>query len=98
MNLTSEGLRARLAEGQRAGCFPAAACAIGLKNEVLAEAFVGNDKLTKELQRWVKRQTAPYKFPRIIDYVSELPRTTNGKVRRVVIREQDAEKNVDGLL
>ena len=65
---------------------------------VLSDGFVPSEALTRELQRWVKRQTAPYKFPRIVDYVDELPRTTNGKIRRIAIREQDAEKNIDGLM
>lgn len=65
---------------------------------VLAEGFKGSEELTRELQRWVKKQTAPYKYPRIIDYVDELPRTVNGKIRRVAIREQDSEKNIDGLV
>ncbi|MCL1797024.1 MAG: AMP-binding protein [Eggerthellaceae bacterium] len=56
---------------------------------VLAPGFSGSDELTNELQTWVKEQTAPYKFPRIIDYVSELPKTVNGKIRRSVIREKD---------
>ena len=64
---------------------------------VLSEGFKGSAELTKELQTWVKRRTAPYKYPRIIDYVDELPRTVNGKIRRVAIRENDEAKNVDGL-
>ena len=65
---------------------------------VLAPGFSPSDALTAELQKWVKKQTAPYKYPRIIDYVDELPRTVNGKIRRVAIREQDAKKNIDGLV
>ena len=65
---------------------------------VLAEGFVGNDDLTRELQKWVKKQTAPYKYPRIIDYVDALPRTVNGKIRRIAIREDDEKKNIDGLV
>ena len=65
---------------------------------VLSEGFKPSAELTSELQKWVKRKTAPYKYPRIIDYVSELPRTVNGKIRRVAIRESDAEKNIDGLV
>ena len=65
---------------------------------VLAPGFTGTESLTRELQKWVKKQTAPYKFPRIIDYVDELPRTVNGKIRRVAIREEDNAKNVDGLV
>ena len=64
---------------------------------VLAEGFRGSDVLTKELQTWVKHKTAPYKYPRIIDYVDELPKTVNGKIRRVAIRTADASKNLDGL-
>ena len=65
---------------------------------VLAEGFKGSEMLTRELQTWVKRQTAPYKYPRIIDYVDELPKTVNGKIRRVAIRTADADKNIDGLV
>ena len=56
---------------------------------VLAPGSVAGDELTKELQDWVKTQTAPYKYPRVISYVDELPKTVNGKVRRAVIRAQD---------
>ena len=65
---------------------------------VLAPGFEPSPSLTKELQTWVKHRTAPYKYPRIIDYVSELPRTVNGKIRRTVIREQDMHKDEDGLI
>ena len=52
---------------------------------------VGDD-LIKELQNHVKRETAPYKYPRIIEFVDELPKTISGKIRRVEIRKKDAEK------
>ena len=65
---------------------------------VLAEGWKGTEALTSELQKWVKKKTAPYKFPRIIDYVEELPRTVNGKIRRVAIRQNDENKNIDGLV
>lgn len=65
---------------------------------VLSDGFEPSDELTKELQDWVKHQTAPYKYPRIIEYVEELPRTVNGKIRRVAIREKDADKQIDGLV
>lgn len=58
---------------------------------VLAEGFVGSEELTRELQTYVKQQTAPYKYPRIISYVDELPKTVNGKIRRVAIRKADEE-------
>ena len=50
------------------------------------------DDLIKELQQHVKRVTAPYKYPRIIEFVDELPKTISGKIRRVEIRKKDAEK------
>ena len=46
------------------------------------------DELIKEIQEHVKRVTAPYKYPRIIEFVSELPKTINGKIRRVEIRNK----------
>ncbi len=66
---------------------------------VLAPGVVGTPELTQELQQWVKDQTAPYKYPRIIEYVDELPRTVNGKIRRVAIREADGTNKVaEGLV
>ena len=56
---------------------------------VLAEGFTGSDALTHELQTWVKHKTAPYKYPRIIEYIEALPKTVNGKIRRAAIREAD---------
>ena len=50
------------------------------------------DDLIKELQQHVKRETAPYKYPRIVEFVDELPKTISGKIRRVEIRQKDAEK------
>ena len=46
-------------------------------------------KLVKELQDHVKHETAPYKYPRVIEFVNELPKTISGKIRRVEIREND---------
>ena len=50
------------------------------------------DDLIKELQQHVKRETAPYKYPRIIEFVDELPKTISGKIRRVEIRNKDSQK------
>ena len=50
------------------------------------------DALIKELQEHVKKETAPYKYPRIIEFVDELPKTISGKIRRVEIREKDKRK------
>ena len=49
------------------------------------------DALVKELQNHVKHVTAPYKYPRIIEFVDELPKTISGKIRRVEIREKDKQ-------
>lgn len=56
---------------------------------LLADGFEGSDELTRELQAWVKHRTAPYKYPRIVEYVDALPKTVNGKIRRVAIRQKD---------
>ena len=46
-------------------------------------------ELTKELQNHVKHATAPYKYPRVIEYVDELPKTIGGKIKRAQIRKAD---------
>jgi acetyl-CoA synthetase len=56
---------------------------------VLAKGYTAGDALVKELQDHVKRVTAPYKYPRIIEFVNELPKTISGKIRRVEIRENE---------
>ncbi len=56
---------------------------------VLSPGYEESDELTKELQTWCKKQTAPYKYPRIIAYVDALPKTVNGKIRRGAIRDAD---------
>lgn len=56
---------------------------------VLAAGRQGSEELRIELQEHVKRVTAPYKYPRIIEFVPELPKTISGKIRRVEIREKD---------
>ncbi|MBQ7420265.1 MAG: AMP-binding protein [Prevotella sp.] len=50
------------------------------------------EALVKELQEHVKHETAPYKYPRIVEFVDELPKTISGKIRRVEIREKDKQK------
>jgi acetyl-CoA synthetase len=53
---------------------------------VLAKGYEASDNLKAELQDHVKKVTAPYKYPRVIDFVAELPKTISGKIRRVEIR------------
>jgi acetyl-CoA synthetase len=59
---------------------------------VLSKNYTAGEALVKELQDHVKRVTAPYKYPRIIEFVPELPKTISGKIRRVEIREHDTDK------
>ncbi len=49
----------------------------------------GDEKLVKELQEHVKKNTAPYKYPRVVEFVDELPKTISGKIKRVDIRAKD---------
>jgi len=53
---------------------------------VLREGFAPGDELARELQDHVKETTAPYKHPRIVDFVAELPKTPSGKIRRAALR------------
>jgi len=50
------------------------------------------EELVKEIQNHVKNVTAPYKYPRIVEFVDELPKTISGKIRRVEIRQGDAKQ------
>ena len=59
---------------------------------VLAKSYEPSDELTKELQNHVKKVTAPYKYPRVVEYVKELPKTVGGKIKRAQIRKEDANK------
>ena len=56
---------------------------------ILAPGFVGSAGLTEQIQTHVKSVTAPYKYPREIEYVEELPKTISGKIRRVELREAE---------
>ena len=55
---------------------------------ILAEGRTGSDELAAELQDHVKATTAPYKYPREIEFVADLPKTVSGKIRRVQLRGQ----------
>lgn len=56
---------------------------------VLTSQYTASDELKKELQNYVKKTTAPYKYPRIIEFVDELPKTISGKIKRNEIRNKD---------
>jgi len=56
---------------------------------VLNKGYEPSDALTKEIQNYVKTNTASYKYPRIVEYVSELPKTISGKIRRTELRKKN---------
>ena len=59
---------------------------------VLRPGFAGSRDLTRELQQHAKRVTAPYKYPREIEYVEALPKTRSGKIRRVELRRLEEQR------
>jgi len=56
---------------------------------VLAKGYEPSEELKKELQKFVKDATAPYKYPRVVEFVKELPKTISGKIKRAEIRNSD---------
>jgi acyl-coenzyme A synthetase/AMP-(fatty) acid ligase len=54
--------------------------------------YAPTPELARELQEHVKRETAPYKYPRIVDFASELPKTVNGKIKRAELRAKSAPR------
>ncbi|MBQ6090316.1 MAG: AMP-binding protein [Lachnospiraceae bacterium] len=56
---------------------------------VLVKGKEGSEELKKEIQNYVKTNTAPYKYPRIVEFVDDLPKTISGKIRRVALRGED---------
>ena len=59
---------------------------------VLTEGYRSSDDLVKELQEFVKKQTAPYKYPRKIEFVDELPKTISGKIKRKELKIKEFRK------
>ena len=57
---------------------------------VLAPGYAGSEALIRQLQEHVKAELAPYKYPRRIEFVPELPRTVTGKLRRATLRDREA--------
>jgi len=57
---------------------------------VLQKGYEASKELSKEIQLFAKKIAASYKSPRIIDFVTELPKTISGKIRRATIRDKDA--------
>ncbi len=59
---------------------------------ILKPGIEGSDALVKEIQEHVKRETAPYKYPREIEFLKELPKTVSGKIRRVELRKLEEQR------
>ena len=59
---------------------------------VLAPGQQASDKLAQEIQDFVKSRTAPYKYPREIEFMEELPKTVSGKIKRAVLRSREVER------
>lgn len=62
---------------------------------VLTKNYTPGDDMIKELQEHVKHTTAPYKYPRIVEFVDALPKTISGKIRRVQIRKNDSQDSIE---
>ena len=56
---------------------------------VLTAGFKASEALKTELQDYVKHVTAPYKYPRILEFIGSLPKTVSGKIRRIELREKE---------
>jgi acetyl-CoA synthetase len=63
---------------------------------VLSDEYQPSETLVKELQEHVKKTTAPYKYPREIEFVKDLPKTISGKIRRIELREREIKKTEEG--
>ena len=59
---------------------------------VLHEGYQPTEKLSKDIQEFVKRTTAPYKYPRLIEFITELPKSFSGKIKRGELREREMKR------
>lgn len=59
---------------------------------VLKPGYEPSDQLSREIQKHVKRVTAPYKYPRLIEFVSDLPKTLSGKIKRAELRDREMQR------
>jgi acyl-coenzyme A synthetase/AMP-(fatty) acid ligase len=62
---------------------------------VLKEGYESSEELVIDIQQYVKKVTAPYKYPRAIEFVKELPKTISGKIKRKELRIKEFEKKKD---
>ncbi|NLO89974.1 MAG: AMP-binding protein [Clostridia bacterium] len=65
---------------------------------ILAEGYEPSEELAKEIQEFVKSNTAPYKYPREIKFVERLPKTISGKIQRVKLREEERKRKLKARL
>ena len=63
---------------------------------ILHDRTKASDDLVKDIQEHTKMVAAPYKYPREIEFVEELPKTQSGKIKRKILREQEIEKKTGG--
>jgi len=59
---------------------------------VLKPGFEPSEKLVRDIQAFVRKNTAPYKYPRAIEFVAELPKTLSGKIKRGELRQMELER------
>ena len=63
---------------------------------VLKPGYQPSESLVREIQAHVRNTTAPYKYPRSIEFVPELPKTISGKIQRNILRDQELRKHANG--
>jgi acyl-coenzyme A synthetase/AMP-(fatty) acid ligase len=61
---------------------------------VLKPGYKPSEALVTEIQEFVKARTAPYKYPREIEFMDELPKTVSGKIRRAALRSREVERKL----
>ncbi|MBP2132255.1 acetyl-CoA synthetase [Methanomicrobium sp. W14] len=64
---------------------------------ILKNGYEPSEILIRDIQKQVKQTTAPYKYPRLIEFVDELPKTISGKIRRNVLRDHELKKHIESL-
>ena len=60
---------------------------------ILAPGYVPSEEMVLSIQAHVRKVTAPYKYPRLVEFVTELPKTISGKIRRIELRDQEKKKD-----
>jgi acetyl-CoA synthetase len=61
---------------------------------ILNDSTKASDELKKDIQEYSKTISAPYKYPREIEFVDELPKTQSGKIKRKILREREKDKKI----